>query len=148
MNLEATVLLMTVERGEAGSSQRRYRQLNLERSSVYFFPLTWTIVHPLDEASPVYEWTPNEYERTQAEFLVLIKGFDETFSQTVHARYSYRYDELLWDARFRPAFHVDDVGDLVLHVDEVGAVGTVRAATHALEENAFISVNQPLSFGI
>ena len=120
-NLEATVLLMTVERtGE--ELRRQYRQLTLERSSVFFFPLTWTLVHPIEAGSPVHKLTAEDLERLQAEFLVLVKGFDETFSQTVHARYSYRFDEIVWGARFRPAFHVDDDGDLVLHVDEVGGI--------------------------
>ncbi len=64
-------------------------------------------------------------ERLQAEVLVLIKGFDDTFSQVVHARYSYRYDELTWKARFKPAFEFDQEGDIVLNVDQVGVFDTV-----------------------
>jgi inward rectifier potassium channel len=49
--------------------------------------------------------------------LILIQGFDDTFSQLVNARYSYRHDEILWGAKFVPAFHVDSDGDLVVDVD-------------------------------
>ena len=65
----------------------------------------------------------------QAEVLILIKGYDDTFSQTVHARYSYRYDEIAWGARFTPAFHVDSEGDLVLEIDKVGELAAVDAST-------------------
>ena len=54
--------------------------------------------------------------------LILIKGFDDTFSQTVNSRYSYRYDEILWNARFAPAFHIDEEGDMILDLGRVGAI--------------------------
>src|SRR5215472_17220448 len=52
MELEATILLMTVE-GPPGKALRRYQQLVLEREKIYFLPLTWTIVHPIDDNSPL-----------------------------------------------------------------------------------------------
>jgi inward rectifier potassium channel len=51
--------------------------------------------------------------------LILIRGFDDTFSQTVNARYSYRHDEFVWGAKFVPAFSVDPHGDLILEVDRI-----------------------------
>src|SRR5215472_5154611 len=121
MELEAKVLFMTVE-GPPGHMRRDYKVLRLERHSVFFFPLTWTIVHPIDEHSPLRGKTAQDLERLQAEILILIKGFDDTFSQTVHSRYSYRFDEIAWGARFVPAFATNFHGDLVLEVDKVGAL--------------------------
>jgi len=123
MELEANVMLMAVE-GSPGNLKRDFTVLKLERPSVYFFPLTWTIVHPIDEDSPLYGKTAADLERLQAEVLILIKGFDDTFSQTVHARYSYRYDEIAWGARYAPAFDVDERGDIKLEVNKVGALLT------------------------
>lgn len=120
MELEANLVLMTVE-GPPGHMTRRFQPLKLERDKVYFLPLTWTIVHPIDETSPLYEKTYADLERWQAEFVVLIKGFDDTFSQTVHSRYSYRYDELTWQAKFQPAFEINAAGDMILNVDRVGS---------------------------
>jgi inward rectifier potassium channel len=119
MELQATVMLMTVQ-DVGGELKREFKILDLERPSVVFFPLTWTIVHPIDRQSPLSGKTAEELETLRAEFLILIKGFDETFSQTVHARYSYRYDELEWGGRFAPAFSVEPSGDVVLDVDKVG----------------------------
>jgi hypothetical protein len=59
-------------------------------------------------------------ERVQAEIIILIKGFDDTFSQTVHSRYSYRYDEFVWNAKFQSAFVVDGSGDLLLELNRLG----------------------------
>jgi inward rectifier potassium channel len=113
VNLEATVLLMTVE-WEGGQQKRKYARLELERSTVYFLPLTWTIVHPINESSPLYATTPERLAERSAELLVLITGFDDSFNQVVNARTSYRWDEITWGARFVPAFHADERGELVL----------------------------------
>ena len=120
MDLEANMVMMTVE-GPPGQMKRQFQTLKLERNGVYFLPLTWTIVHPIDETSPLYGKTYADFERLQAEFVVLVKGFDDTFSQIVHSRYSYRYDEIRWQAKFQPAFEIDASGDLILNVDRVGS---------------------------
>jgi inward rectifier potassium channel len=121
IDLEARLLLMTVELVN-GRLQRKYAPLELERPTVLFFPLTWTIVHPLDERSPLNGKTAEDLERLQAEILIMIKAFDDTFGQTVQARSSYRYDEITWGARFTPAFEIDADGELRLEVDKVGSV--------------------------
>jgi len=122
MELEANLVLMTVE-GPPGNLRRRFESLKLERDKIYFLALTWTIVHPLDETSPLFGKTAEDLARLQAEFVILIKAFDDTFSQAVHARYSYRYDELTWQAKFQPAFEIDGNGNMILNVDRVGSHG-------------------------
>ncbi len=121
MELEVRTMLMTVDR-ENGQAKRNYNLLRLEREKVLFLPLTWTIVHPIDSESPLWGKTAEDLIRLQAEFLILIKAYDDTFSQTVLARYSYRHDEVVWGKRFAPAFSVDEEGDLVLEVGKVGDV--------------------------
>jgi inward rectifier potassium channel len=118
MNMEARVLLMTVESSD-GVLKRNFIDLPLERRSVYFFALTWTIVHPIDSDSPLFGKTPEELAMVSAELLILMQGFDDTFSQVVHSRYSYRHDELIWGAKFTPAFKIDGKGDMVVEVNRI-----------------------------
>jgi inward rectifier potassium channel len=127
MEMEATVILMLVE-GEPGKQKRTFQPLTLERDTIDFLALTWTIVHPIDEASPLFGKTSEDGERKQAEVIVLIKGFDETFSQGVRARYSYRFDEIVWNAKFTPAFEFDETGNMVLNIDKVGNYAPVEPA--------------------
>jgi inward rectifier potassium channel len=124
INLEARVLLMTVE-VEGDRPARRFTPLELERDRVLFLALTWTIVHPIHEKSPLYGKTAADLERLQAELIILLSGFDDTFGQTVHTRYSYRYDEIVWGAKFAPAFEIDEDGELVIEVDRVSAAEPV-----------------------
>ncbi|HXJ38179.1 MAG TPA: ion channel [Bryobacteraceae bacterium] len=118
MELEATVILVQIV-PKNGSMERRIEYLSLERDKVQMFPLTWTIVHPIDESSPLRGATPESLAQQQTEFIVLMKGFDETFSQTVHTRFSYRAHELVWNAKFVPAFQVAPEGHYILELDRV-----------------------------
>jgi inward rectifier potassium channel len=110
-----------------GQLKRDFVDLPLERRHVYFFPLTWTIVHPIDSGSPLFGKTAEDLARTSTEILVLIQGFDDTFSQTVHAQYSYRHDEIVWGAKFVPVFSIDPEGDLVLDVNRIDELKMVSS---------------------
>lgn len=132
MELDAQILLMTVEAAE-GATVRKYKPLELERPRVQFLPLAWTIVHPIDENSPLWGKTARELANLEAEFLILIKAFDDTFFQTVHVRYSYRHEQVVWGARFAPTFEVGAEGNMILDLGRLSALQPVP------EEHAAIS---------
>ena len=125
---EVTLMVMTVKRGNGshqgsnqGSNQRDFKILRLERDKIMLFPLTWTVVHPIDSESPLFGKTVADFQECQTEFIVLVKAWDETFGQTVHQRFSYRYNEIVWGGKFTPAFGVDGAGHLHVHLDKVGS---------------------------
>ena len=117
VGVECKVLLSRrKQRDGATANDREFIALKLERESVVFFPLAWTIVHPIDEQSPLRDWTGEDLVECDAEFLILLNGFEETFSQTVHARTSYTADEIVWGAKFTSMFNpIDEEG--LLSVD-------------------------------
>jgi inward rectifier potassium channel len=104
IELEAQVLFSVMEPDDRGERVRRYKVLTLERNKVTFFPLAWTIVHPIDPASPLAGRTAAELQQMGAEILVLLSGTDAALEQTVHVRTSYRAHEIVWNARFRSMF--------------------------------------------
>ena len=91
------------EQGTAGLG-RKFRLLELERSEVMLFPLSWTLVHPITEESPLWGLTEADLRAAEFEFLVLVSGMDETFSQQVNARSSYKPAEIVWGHKFRNIF--------------------------------------------
>lgn len=125
LEVEAKVMVAFVENTN-GSSKREYYNLALERSYIYFFPLSWTIVHPIDEESPFWNKTPEDLKNLETEILILIKGYDDIFSQTVHSRFSYRFDEIIWGARFKPAFFIDHNGDVIIDLRNIHNFETDR----------------------
>ena len=124
INVDAQVLVMHVEICD-GKPVRRFDKLELERRDILFFALPWTVVHPINESSPFWGKTAGDLEKDQTEVIILIRGFDDTFAQNVHMRYSYRYDEIVWGARFGSAFEVEESGDLAIDLELISS--TVQA---------------------
>lgn len=120
IDVDARVVLMSIELSE-GQPRRRFKQLKLERDGILFFALTWTVVHPIDSDSPLWGKSSSDLQREQAEILVLIRAYDDSFGQQVHQRSSYRYDQIVWGAAFQQAFDVDRAAGLQLDVGRVGA---------------------------
>ena len=118
MEMEAKVML-ALDQDEGEEVHRKYFNLKLSNSSVHFFPLSWTLVHPLDDKSPLYGLDPQELEARSAEVLILIRGFDDTFSKHVHIRFSYTYDEFVYNARFIRNFESMENGVIQLDIDGV-----------------------------
>jgi inward rectifier potassium channel len=109
IELQVQVVLSWIDVG-GETCTRRFHFLPLERDRVPFFSLNWTVVHPIDEKSPLQAIDVETLKRRQAEFTVLITGMDETFSQIVHARSSYRADEIVEGARFVRMFRLSEDG--------------------------------------
>ncbi|MEP6946345.1 MAG: ion channel [Acidobacteriota bacterium] len=85
---------------EAGKQVRKFDELDLERRKVAFFPLSWTVVHPIDEESPLFGMTESSLRRSDAEIVILLSATDETFSQVVNQRTSYKADQLRVGSKF------------------------------------------------
>jgi inward rectifier potassium channel len=101
-----------------GDSVRRLYDLETTRARSAMFALSWTAVHRIEEGSPLFGETRESLAGTAPEIIVSIIGLDETFSQTVHARHTFKLDEIIWNARFA------DV--LVLHPDGSRSVDYTR----------------------
>jgi len=106
VDIQARLVLSRLEQTEAGL-QRQFHLLQLERHRVSFLPLAWTVVHPIDDDSPLHGVGEEEFLDSDAEILVLLTGIDEVFSQMVHSRSSYKADEVVWGARFQSLYQAD-----------------------------------------
>jgi len=120
---------------------RRYYLLPLERNSVIYLPLTWTMVHPIDEKSPLYGKTLEDLKTLGAELMIKLKGHDEGFGDLVHSRNSYLMDEMVWGARFLPAFHVDENGMTLLDFDKLSAVESAPINTELAQAKPTITIS-------
>ncbi len=123
---EAKVTLgMRIE--ENGKITNKFYPLNLELSKVNALALSWTIVHEIDEESPMYGLTAEELRQFSAEIMVFVKAFDEGFSNTVISRTSYVVNEIVWGAKFTQMFHpASDKSRTILYIDKVGEYEMVQ----------------------
>jgi inward rectifier potassium channel len=107
--IEATVRVMLVrtERTREGVIFYRMHDLNLTRDRSPAIARSWTVLHPIDASSPLYGATPETLARDEADLMLTVVGIDETSAQNVHARHTYRYDQVCWGAR-----HADMLSEL------------------------------------
>jgi inward rectifier potassium channel len=98
---------------EDGKTVRRFDFLELERNKVTFFPLSWTVVHPIDDDSPLKGLTDNDLVRSDAELLILLTATDETFAQPVHTRSSYKPHEIRCGHKFVSIYNEIEEGEAI-----------------------------------
>lgn len=95
---------------ENGSLEYRYYDLQLERTKVESLPMNWTVVHPIDEVSPLQGFGYEDMVAADVEIYVLIRGFDDVYSNFVQQRTSYTYHEIKFNRKFVPMYRESDDG--------------------------------------
>ncbi|NES44465.1 MAG: ATP-sensitive inward rectifier potassium channel 10, partial [Moorea sp. SIO2C4] len=114
LEAQLRVSLLRYEVTLEGESMRRFYDMKLLRSQTPSFGLTWTVMHPIDQSSPLYGETPESLAEMEATLIITLVGIDETVSQTIHARHSYTASEILWDRRFVDMFHRKSDGSRII----------------------------------
>ncbi|HRH99562.1 MAG TPA: ion channel [Saprospiraceae bacterium] len=116
IDLEAT-MIVTFDNHEKGSP-RLFRTVSLEINKIVLFPLNWTLVHKIDEQSPLHHFNFEDYKKRNVEILIFLRGYDETYNQMVHTMRSYVFHQFVFNHKFSPMFEVDEKGT-ILHLDKL-----------------------------
>ena len=124
-DVEAKVTLgLIVE--EKGKMVNKFFQLALEYEKVNSLTLSWTVVHPITDSSPFYNFTEEDFKIAQGEILVFIKAFDDMFSNVVVTRTSYQLSEVILGAKFNPMYHRSrNENKTLLHLDKLNSFSKV-----------------------
>lgn len=125
-DLKADVML-AVQMEENGNMRNKFYDLTLEFDTLNSLALSWTIVHPITEESPLFGLSENDLKNTKQEVLVFIKAFDEVFSNTVMTRYSYITNEIIWGAKFNMMFYPNaDKSKTILDLSRINDFDLVK----------------------
>ena len=100
LEAQVNVSVIISEITEEGEAMRRFYKLPLFRNQSSLFALTWTVMHPINESSPLYGITLEEMQEKEMEILVTLTGIDQTVSDNIHAHHSYIPTEILWNHKF------------------------------------------------
>lgn len=119
---EVSVSLVMDQVSGEGHRLRSFRDLPVTRARSPLFILTWQVMHRIDETSPLFGETAQSLAAQFAEIIVVMRGLDETFSSTIHARASYLPDEIVWNRRLVDIFSRDDEGRRVIDFTHFHAV--------------------------
>ncbi len=124
--LEVT-LTMAITTEENGKLTDQFFSLDMEISKINSLALSWTIVHPINEASPFHGLSKDDISRTDIEIMVFVKAFDEVFSNNVVSRTSYISNEIIWGAKFNMMYHPnEDMSKTILTLDKLNSYSNVE----------------------
>lgn len=112
-------LAYTFLEASGGRVARRFRLLPLERHRIAFFPLHWTVVHPIEATSPLHGKSQEDFIGEAAEFLVQLRAIDEAHAAPVLVRTSYRADEVAHGARFADIYERTAAGVVGIDVRRI-----------------------------
>jgi len=102
--------------------------MELDLKKIDFLAMTWTVVHPINENSPWVGLTEVDMKKGNAEVVILLKAFDDTFSQTVYSRTSYKYDEVQWGAKFKTSISTEN-NQVTVDLDRIDELEVVELNT-------------------
>ena len=97
-----------------GITMRRFDELQLMRNRTSLFALSWTIMHRIDETSPLYGVTPESLAEKEMEIVVLLSGRDDILADQIYARHVYEPHQVLWGRRFVDVLSVSPQGRMIV----------------------------------
>jgi inward rectifier potassium channel len=119
--------IVTIDSGNGTSGfNKNYFDLKLETDQVNFFPLTWTLVHLVNEDSPLFGIPLEDLIKRHIEIIILVETFDETFSQTIFQKHSYGSTQWLENVKFERNFEANEKGQVELNVKDLNRVTSVK----------------------
>lgn len=118
IDAEAKVAVTWLETDESGNKRRRFNTLNLEIDKIALLPLNWTLVHAINESSPLWGLDEKHFRKASLEFIVQIKAYDESFAQQVNTNSSYICSEIIWNKKFLSMYHPEG-STTVLDLDKI-----------------------------
>lgn len=105
---------------EEGKEEYKFYTLDLERAGIDIFNMNWTVVHPINDRSPLLNFSEANLSSSDLELMVQVSGFDPVFSNTVMQRTSYTSKEIVWGAKFSSMYHEsDDNTTTILELDKL-----------------------------
>lgn len=120
INVAARIIFSRIESVD-GSEIRKFYPLKLEIEKINMLVSTWTIVHPIDSESPLYRITEKELHETRSEIMLQLNGYDETYSQEVHMRTSYLFNEIIIGAKFERMLANNAEGNTLVHLEKLNS---------------------------
>ncbi len=108
------VVLFRTERTSEGRTHYRQLDLPLVRDQALSLFRSLSVIHPIDEASPLRGETPASMKVDEIELQVMVIGLDDVTMQTIHAGHRYFAKDILWGARLADVLSETPEGNILL----------------------------------
>jgi inward rectifier potassium channel len=117
---EAKLNVFFVDTATESTPFRRAQELRLERSRIPLFTNSWTLMHVLDERSPLHGYDATRAIETDARVFVTIKARDPTLATEVHDARYYAPQDIRFGMRYADIVSTAADGALVADLKRIG----------------------------
>lgn len=118
INISAKIMYSQIEESN-GNKTRIFYPLDLEINKISLFVTSWTVVHPINSESPLFNLTQKDMEYRKGELILLLSAYDESYSQDLHARTSYKSEEIIENAKFISITGFNENEQAVIYLDKL-----------------------------
>jgi inward rectifier potassium channel len=136
---EFRMILMRNTTTAEGDDVRRFRSLKLEFDHLIMFPAVLTVRHRLDEESPLFGMTSEDFQRQDIRFVASIVGVDTVIVAPVEGFRDYNYDQIEWNRRFVEIYDQNAEGEWTVdyaRIDETEDIVPIQNLAKDQEEQA------------
>jgi inward rectifier potassium channel len=105
---------------DAVNNKRNFQLLSLEQHYLPFNSTSWTIVHPIVEASPLYNMSIEDVQKGNVNFIIYIGAVDSVTGQNISARKAYAASDIITNAKFLPCSELNDHGEILIYLEKIG----------------------------
>jgi inward rectifier potassium channel len=123
---EITVTLSISEKDKKGNFKRNFYKLKLEREKIMYLPTVWTVVHSINDESPLFKYSKEELKKLEGHLYLLVNYHEESFAQKVYKIHSYDFSSLKFDVKYVSATSFDEDGFTVLDHDKLSEVEKMK----------------------
>jgi inward rectifier potassium channel len=121
-NARAKLNVLVDETTSEGASFRRAQELHLQRSRIPMFPLTWTLMHTMDEQSPLHGFDQEKFISADARVFFSLEARDPSLSATVYDMRSYPPNAVRFGMRYADAVTISDDGTPIADMTRISTL--------------------------
>lgn len=100
VHAKVSVVLAIDHITKEGIPIKKLHDIKLVRGDSPLISLTWSVMHVINDQSPLYGLTIEELQERRAMFIISIKGIDDTFAQTIHSKHYYQWQDIVFNRHF------------------------------------------------
>jgi inward rectifier potassium channel len=119
-DVHARLSVLIGEHTHEGQFYRRVHDLKLSRSRLPMFALTWTIMHEIDETSPLAGYDGESFRDADVRLFLALEARDLTLDATVRDMKDYLPGSVVFGMRYADAVSIDEQGRTVADLRRIG----------------------------
>ena len=130
-DVRARLGVLLIETTSEGEVFRRVHELKLVRSRLPIFALTWTLMHPIDEESPLFNYDAERLAQDDVRLFLTVEARDDVLAAAVYDMKGYAPADFAFGQRYAEAVSIDEQRRTVADLSRISLLEPDRLSPDA-----------------